>query len=136
LHFRKRLIRPRHVAKRQRYTLAAAGEEIEEQWRDRKGKTTPPLIRTITRKGTPGSTYDPFHKRLQADLLPLLVGRYGNGNVVLESNNVDIIIKYEKKAILIEIKTDSNPRGAIREARSPIVGVCLLLQAADGNRKR
>jgi hypothetical protein len=56
--------------------------------------------------------------------------------VVLESNNVDIIIKYEKKAILIEIKTDSNPRGAIREARSPIVGVCLLLQAADGNRKR
>jgi hypothetical protein len=42
------------VWKRQRYTLAAADEEIEKQWRTRKGTTTPPLIRTVTRKGTPG----------------------------------------------------------------------------------
>jgi hypothetical protein len=77
------------VWNRQRYTLAVADEEIEKQWRNRKGKTTPPLIRTITRKGTPGAIYDPFHKRLQADLLPLLEGLYGNGNVTLESDNLD-----------------------------------------------
>jgi hypothetical protein len=54
------------VWSRQRYTLALADDKVEKQWRNRKGKTTPPLIRTITRKGTPGATYDPFHKRLQA----------------------------------------------------------------------
>jgi hypothetical protein len=36
--------------------------------------------------------------------------------VTLESNNVDITITDEKKTILIEIKTDSNPRAAIRAA--------------------
>ena len=104
------------VWNRTRYTLVAADKEIEKQWRNRKGTTTPPLIRTITRKGTPGITYDPFHKILQADLLPLLEARYGKGAVILESNNVDITITDGKKTILIEIKTDSNPRAAIRAA--------------------
>ena len=104
------------VWKLQRYTLAAADEEIKQQWRSRKGKMTPPLINTITRKGTPGVTYDPIHKRLQADLLPLLVVRYGKGNVTLETDNVDLTVTDGKKTILIEIKTDSNPRAAIREA--------------------
>jgi len=36
--------------------------------------------------------------------------------VILESDDVDITIPGEKKTILIEIKTDSNPRVAIREA--------------------
>lgn len=101
---------------RQRYTLALANEKIERQWRNRKGKLTPPLIRTITRKGTPGVTYDPVHKRLQADLLALLKGRYGKGNVILESNYVDITVTDGKRTILVEIKTEPSPRAAIREA--------------------
>jgi hypothetical protein len=104
------------VWKRQRYTLVPAGEEIEKQWRSRRGSMTPPLIRTISRKGVPGVIYDPFHKILQADLLPLLKVRYGDGNVILERNNVDITITDGKNTILIEIKTDSNPRAAIRDA--------------------
>jgi hypothetical protein len=104
------------VRQRQRYTLAAADAEIKEQWLSRKGTTAPPLIRTITRKGTPGTTFDPFHKILQADLFPLLKGRYGKENVILERNNVDITIIDGEKTILIEIKTNSTPRAAIREA--------------------
>jgi hypothetical protein len=44
------------------------------------------------------------------------VDRYGKRNVSLESDNVDITIKDGKTTILIEIKTDPNPRAAIREA--------------------
>ncbi|HYM09589.1 MAG TPA: hypothetical protein VEU62_02590 [Bryobacterales bacterium] len=35
------------VWKLKRYTLVAADEEIDKQWRTRKGKATPPLIRTL-----------------------------------------------------------------------------------------
>ena len=101
---------------RQRYTLVLADEKIEKQWRSRVGNTTPPLIRTINRKGVPGLTYDPIHKRLQADLLRLLEGQYGKGNVTLEMANVDITVRDIGKTLLIEIKTNPNPRAAIREA--------------------
>jgi Holliday junction resolvase len=37
-------------------------------------------------------------------------------NVTLETENVDITVVDGKKTILIEIKTDPNPRAAIREA--------------------
>ena len=104
------------VWKRNRYALAAADEEVTEHWRTRKGQTTPPMIWTVTRKGVPTLTYDPNHKRIQADLLPMLEKQYGAGNVVLERDFVDIRVADGKKTILIEIKTASNARSAIREA--------------------
>lgn len=100
----------------QRYSLVAADPDTVKQWRIRKGRTTPLSVRTITRKGTPSITYDPIHKRLQADLLRLLVARYGKRNVTLENDNVDITVIDSQKKILIEIKTDPRPRAAIREA--------------------
>lgn len=85
----------RHDAiwKRQRYTLAAASDEVARQWQSRKGKVTPPLIGTVTRKGTPAVTYDPLHARLQGDLFKLFECRYGKGNVILEADNVDMCLR-------------------------------------------
>src|SRR5665213_3293745 len=46
-----------------RYSLVRADEgTVTSQWRRRKGTKTPPTVRTITRKGQPGVTYDPIHK--------------------------------------------------------------------------
>jgi hypothetical protein len=103
------------VWSRNRYTLAAADDKVCKEWR-RVGRTTPPLIKTITRKGVPGVTYDPFHKRLQGDLFKLFVKRYGRDNVVLERDDVDITVTDAARTVLIEVKTNPNPRAAIREA--------------------
>jgi hypothetical protein len=60
------------VWKNARYNLGWANEQIEAQWRKRKGTTAPPSINTVTRKAIPAVTCDPIHKRLQADLLSRL----------------------------------------------------------------
>ena len=98
-----------------RYTLAAAGERIEKQWRARKGSVAAPSTAPITRAGAPPVTFDPIHKRLQADLLAKLQIRYGKENVLLEEAGVDVTIK-GKKTVLVELKTTANARLAIREA--------------------
>lgn len=105
------------VWKRSRYTLGSTTQQIENQWRSRKGTTSPPVINTITRKGTPGLTYDPVHKRLQADLLSQFEARYGKGNVSLESDYVDITVRTPERTVLVEIKTTSTCRAAVRDAR-------------------
>jgi hypothetical protein len=50
------------VWKLNRYTLAAASEATFNQWH-RKGSNIPPLIKTITRKGTPTVSYNPLHRK-------------------------------------------------------------------------
>jgi hypothetical protein len=82
----------------------------------RPGKLSPPLIKTITRKGVPDVTYDPFHKLLQAELLKGFQKQYGRENVIIERDHVDITVIIEAKIVLIEIKTNPSPRAAIREA--------------------
>ncbi len=109
------------VWKRSRYTLAATNEQIQEQWRTRKGQTSPPLINTINRIGTPGVTYDPLEKRLQAALFPLFEARYGKGNVKLEEDYVDITVADGKQTILSELKSNPTARGAIREAMGQLL---------------
>jgi hypothetical protein len=103
------------VWSRNRYILAAADDKIVKEWY-RAGKTTPPLIKVITRKGVPEVTYDPFHKRLQSELLKGFQKRYGIKNVVLERNNVDITVTDGTRGILIELKTNPSSQSAIREA--------------------
>jgi hypothetical protein len=103
------------VWKLNRYTLAAASEATFNQWH-RKGSNIPPLIKTITRKGTPTVSYNPLHQRLQKDLLSLLQQRYGRTNVVRERDYVDISVIDGVTTLLIEIKTHPVVRAAIREA--------------------
>ncbi len=107
--------RHHQVWNRNRYTLAEADEKVVAEWR-RKGSTAPPAIKTITRRGIPGITYDPLHERLQAQLMTLLQERYGRKKVVREKDNVDITIFDDSSTILIEIKSNPIARSAIREA--------------------
>ena len=94
---------------------------IETQWRRRKGTKTPPTIRTITRSGQPGVTYDPVHADLQGKLFKLLEARFGKDNVDLEADFVDITITDGQRKILVEIKSDPDPRVAIRHALGQIL---------------
>jgi hypothetical protein len=100
---------------RNMYLLVPADDKLRKQWR-RHSKTTPTSFGSVTRKGTPGSVYDPIHPHLQDDLFRLLKGRYGIGNVDCEKDYVDITVKDGNKTILIEIKTYPTPLAAIREA--------------------
>jgi hypothetical protein len=104
------------VWKHFRYNLGWVNEQIEAQWRKRKGTTTPPSINTVTRKGTPAVTYDPIHKRLQADLFSRLQHQYGKGRVTLENDYVDITVEDGDRTTLIEIKSASTCRAAVRES--------------------
>jgi hypothetical protein len=123
------------VWKRQRYTLAIASDRIDKQWRIRQGDSTAPSLKTITRKGTIGVTYDPLHPRLQADLLPRRQTCYGKSNVMREEGFVDITARDGKRCILIEIKTHPNPRAAIREALGQILEYAYGPQARSGSRE-
>jgi hypothetical protein len=104
------------VWNRTRYNLAAADTKLVKQWRSQKIATEKAPLVPIVRKGIPELTYDPFHKRLQAHLLELLRKRYGKGNVEPELDKVDLTIRHGERTILIELKTDSNARIAIRHA--------------------
>jgi hypothetical protein len=101
--------------------LPSPATESMKQWRIRQGDSTAPSLKTITRKGTIGVTYDPLHPRLQADLLPRRQTCYGKSNVMREEGFVDITARDGKRCILIEIKTHPNPRAAIREALGQIL---------------
>jgi hypothetical protein len=65
--------------------------------------------------------YDPIHAALQGELLQLLKARFGGGNVVLEADFVDITITDGKKKILVEIKSHSDARLAVREALGQVM---------------
>jgi len=100
------------VWKNARYNLGWANEQIEAQWRKRKGTTAPPSINTVTRKAIPAVTYDPIHKRLQADLQH----QYGKARVTLENDYVDITVKHRDRTTFIEIKSASTCCAAVRES--------------------
>ncbi len=66
-------------------------------------------------------TYDPIEKMLQSELLKLLQGKYGKKSVVREANYVDLTVNDSSKTFLVEIKSDSDARLAIRKALGQIL---------------
>jgi hypothetical protein len=62
-----------------------------------------------------------LHDDLQAYLFKLLQDRFGEPNVELEADFVDITIHHGSKKILIEIKSDGDARLAIRSALGQIL---------------
>lgn len=111
------------ITRLNRYTLVEANENVvATQWRrTRKGTNVLPIVQMVTRSGQPGVMYDPMHPQLQGELMTLLKARFGENNVIRESDFVDISISNEQKKILIEIKSDSQARIAIRKALGQIL---------------
>jgi hypothetical protein len=118
-----RVAEPNDFVKRlNRYKLFKADQRvIETQWRRRRGTKVPPTVRTITRSGQPGVTYDPIHRALQGELFNLLKAQVGRENVVLEADFVDITVLEGPKKTLIEIKSDGDAKLAVRKALGQIL---------------
>jgi hypothetical protein len=64
---------------------------------------------------------DPYHPKLQKELMELLQVQFGKENVRRESGYVDITVESGRRKLLIEIKTDAVARRAIREALGQIL---------------
>jgi len=113
-----------YVSRLKRYKLVSASVAvIANEWRPRrrKGTRVAPTLHTITRSGQPGVTYDRTHDDLQRALFKLLQDRFGDKNVDLEGDYVDITIRDGTKKILVEIKSDGDARIAIRGALGQIL---------------
>lgn len=68
------------------------------------------------RKGSDSSMADPIEARMQNELRDILEERFGAEAVVAEKDYIDLRVKTPRKNILIEIKSASSPRLAIRSA--------------------
>jgi hypothetical protein len=122
------------VNKLNHYKLAAAEHNlVESEWRRRKGTRTPPTVRTITRSGHLGMTYDPVHVALQGELFELLKHRFGMKNVEMETDYVDLTVVDDNRKILVEIKSDADARLAIRNALGQVLEYAYFRGIADGN---
>jgi hypothetical protein len=113
-----------YVRRLKRYKLIPADQSIiDKEWRPRRRKGTKiaPTVVTITRSGQPSVTYDRVHTELQSSLFKLLQKRFGEKNVELEADFVDITILNGSKKILVEIKSDGDARVAIRNALGQVL---------------
>lgn len=59
---------------------------------------------------------DPRHNRLQLHLAALLRARHGHDAVALEVDGIDIVLFVEGTTTFIEVKSESDPRAAVRAA--------------------
>lgn len=57
-----------------------------------------------------------MHNQLQNELFELLVKKFGKGAAEMEPGFADIRLRRDGVAMLIEVKSDSRPKFAIREA--------------------
>jgi hypothetical protein len=101
---------------------------VEKQWATRVG--TIELRSTGKRRRAaiaPGEV-NLVHGQLQNDLCDLLVKRYGKGAVVMEEGFADLKVRRRGKVTLIEVKSDSRPRHAIREALGQLLEYAYVSQ--------
>jgi hypothetical protein len=107
------------ISRLKRYNLVKV---VPAHWRgSRKGSRSLPVKRTVTRSTLPCIEYDPLHPQLQGELMELLKVRFGEKNVERESDFVDLSVIFGTKKILVEIKSDSQARLAIRKALGQIL---------------
>jgi hypothetical protein len=107
------------LRKLRRYTLTAAlpaRGEIERQWAKRTATTQPRPTAARPRAPIPSGTVNPVEAQLQNELFLLLRAKYGARAVLMEHDFVDLKIVGRKGVTLVELKGDSRPRRAVREA--------------------
>jgi hypothetical protein len=109
------------IAKLNRYKLFHANTGDVATWRRGHERSPNSELKVITRSGTPATTYDPTHKRMQKELFDILGKQFGRKYVKYEENNVDLMVQTPERTILIEVKTDATAREAIRAALGQIL---------------
>lgn len=63
-----------------------------------------------------GMTYSPRHSKLQNNLFSYLKRIYGENNVFIEQNGVDVVVRHEDALTFYEIKIANTVRSCIRQA--------------------
>lgn len=107
------------IRRLRRYTLVPLTgelETLEKQWATRVGTTELRRTGKQIREAIPTREVDLVHNQLQNELFEHLVKKFGAEAVVLERGFADIALRHDGKTTLIEIKADSRPRFAIRQA--------------------
>jgi hypothetical protein len=89
---------------------------VDAQWASRVAATKARPTGKIPRRAIPAGEIDLVHNEMQNELVEALRERYGNDQVVVEESFVDIKLRDEQRLVFIEIKADSRPRRALRDA--------------------
>lgn len=116
-----------------RYTLTAvagARKKIAKDWATRVASTELRPTGKKTKAGAPKHEVDLAQNQLQNELFSLLTRRYGKGAVKMEEGYVDIKVRRPKASTLIEIKSDSRPRHAIRQALGQLLEYAFVAEEA------
>lgn len=107
------------IRKLRRYTLVKLQDDlrkVEREWASRVAATELRPTGKLARTGIPPQEIDLVQNQLQNELFTLLAARYGKKAVTMEEGFVDIKVALRGSVTLIEVKSDSRPRHAIREA--------------------
>ena len=102
-----------------RYRLYPLGEKwrgVVDEWPRRSPAAEPRPTGTQQREGVGPHEADQLHNDIQNLVTRLLRARYGDENVSVEPDFVDVRLTRGNETILIEVKSDNRPRYAIREA--------------------
>jgi hypothetical protein len=126
---------PRDAIRRlRRYTLTSVRNsvvQVEQQWASRVAATELRPTGKRSREGLPAGEIDLVQNQLQNELFKILVSRYGKQSVVMEEGFVDIKLRTGEAVTLLEVKSDSRPRFAIREALGQLLEYAFVAEA-DG----
>lgn len=119
-----------------RYCLIALRgerEEIGRTWRTRVAAARPRPTGTRFRAGQASGSMDLIQNALQNELAGILRDRYGHTAVLLEEDYVDIKLQRPKSITLIEVKSDSQPRRAIRDALGQLLDYAFVCSQRGEN---
>ncbi|MCI0640296.1 MAG: hypothetical protein L0Y72_12620 [Gemmataceae bacterium] len=106
------------IRKIKRYSLVSTenAPAVDKQWSTRVAATKARPTGKIPRKGVAPGFIDLVHNEMQNELVARLKAKFGSEAIIVEEGYVDIKLKDKPRLLFIEIKPDSRPLHAIREA--------------------
>lgn len=121
------------IRKLRRYTLVKVQDDlrkVEREWTSRVAATGLRPTGKLARRGIPPREIDLVQNQLQNELVTLLSARYGKKSVTMEEGFVDIKLARADAVTLIEIKSDSRPRHAIRQGLGQLLEYAFVTEEA------
>jgi hypothetical protein len=121
------------IRKITRYRLipATSAPTADEEWPSRVAATRRRPTGKVHRESIAARDVELIHNAMQERLAAALEAKYGKGAVVKEEGFVDIKLRDGKRLVFVEIKADSRPRRALREALGQLLEY-EFAAAADG----
>jgi hypothetical protein len=107
-----------------RYTLtdleSVERKDIAKQ-SSRAGSSQPPVIRPYMRRAMAPIICTPEHARMQGELMRQLKSEYPHAEILREAGFIDVTVRTPTELVFFEIKTDLDPKSAMRQALGQIL---------------